>query len=448
MSFTNSFAVLSSSAGTSKPGAYHIASAMNAPSAKKVPSPPQEIQSPETAPFSAEGLFPTFAETAIIGNPIFGFKMSPVADLGSAYRVGSSAPPPVSWNKLLSPELAQYQPNRRFGCCCPFQGATDYVHRCAPKKKNSERKPVPTGPKNPVRPSGKYYTRSQSHTDKSNLVSYASTCRTGGPIGRPKKRFDNVSTNWRQDRERGSSWGPRTNNESWAMSQDDKLAVTKFQPKTWDRVDRHNKKWTQSTYIANPLDSDAYRQHHLGIQPDKDGRTPFPPEVKVLRQKGKVKIPLINKMAQLTLNTGAKMGESRTKAISPYSSSNTQEGGDTTCQNLADGWWYRVSATNAETRARGGFLPGEEGQEISRVINEYCNDMKHWEETGRLPGRYKDRPNTLLPKTGIFDVPIDDTDDTPKKVHFKKYPVTNVCIYIPDGDYNMSPTPKLKSSKK
>jgi hypothetical protein len=191
------------------------------------------------------------------------------------------------------------------------------------------------------------------------------------------------------------------------------------------------------------LDSDAYRTHHLGIQAE-GSRVPIPAAVNEIRKKGKVVIPLKPRIRILTPLTGKSFSQEKSSTTQYSSRLSTND-----ASNDHDGrWWFNIAKTRAETRAAGTFSSNKEGRELGRIINKYCHDMGVWKVTGRLPGRYKDRPHTLLPDSSIFDVPIDDREEKHKTKKVKINPIAKVVIYIPDGDYNMSPTPKKVSRTK
>ena len=77
-----------------------------------------------------------------------------------------------------------YTPNIQKGCVCSHPDAIDYVHWCIPKRKRFNMKNIPTEPKAMWSPQGLCMsnTRYESLLNKDILVSYAQAMKTCGLI--------------------------------------------------------------------------------------------------------------------------------------------------------------------------------------------------------------------------------------------------------------------------
>ena len=311
-----------------------------------------------------------------------------------------------------------YMPHAAKGCHCSHPDAIHHVHRCV-QKVVFDYKGVPTAPKSMRSPTGQSSrnTRCASLSHKDNLVSYAKAAKAVGPVSRPQGRPVIVNEGWRYNKDRGSPWIHNAKPEEWSYGPPNNAHV-QFRPVTKNDWHKGNRQWKNKTNIPNALDSDAYRQHFLGIASDERGRIPLPEEITQIYKKGKVNTPFNVYKTQLKRNTEQKGWR---KSTTPTWSR---------CAPNIASWGYIVSKTRAQSRAAGVFPSNQEGTEVKRVVDEYSNDMGIWQETGRLPGRYKDFPHIKLPKESIFDKPVDDRDN--RRARFASNPVTEIRYYIPE----------------
>ena len=407
MSFTNSFASLapsSSASGTTTSG------------------PASGTQVLQQASSSVASLTkPPF-------RPVYANNYTRVEEIPSGHRMAyyldpsnySRATKGVVYCKKYTRETNYYMPNAAYGCICPFPEARWLVHRCVAAPVTvlpPAAAPIaaPIAPKAMLRPSGKSKknTRCASLLNKDYLVSYANRVKTGGPIARPKGRYTFGNKNCRFDESEPVAWIHQ------AVSRDLDRPYSKFKSSTKTYWHKGERLWKHKTYHPNPLDSDAYRQHHLGIQSDERGRIPTPATFTQILKKGKVNIPFIMSKNKLKLSTD-KNGwwESTTSTSSSFPNNGS--------------WGNYFQKTQAEKgTARGGFPSSEEGKEIRRVVDECKIDVNIWLAKGRLAGRYKDFSHKPLPKESIFDTPIDDRDPViaKKVVRFDDIPITSIRYY-------------------
>ena len=407
MSFTNSFASLSSSVcapGTTTIGQLNGTKSQQQPSSSVSSTKPQS----NYVPFK-----PTYANnfTSVEEIPS-GHRMAYYLDPSNNSRATKG----VVYCKKYTRETNYYMPNAAYGCICPFFEARYYAHRCVAAPVTvlpPAAAPIaaPIAPRAMLRPSGKFknYTRCASLLNKDNLVSYAKTLKTGGPISRPKGRYTFGNKNCRFDESTPIAWIHQ------AVSRDLDRPYTRFKSSIKSYWNKGDRSWKTKTTLPNPMDSDAYRQHHLGIQSDERGRIPTPETFTQILQKGKVNIPFYTSKNKLKLSKDKNGWRTTTSTFGSYPN-NTY-------------WGYNVSKAPAQERKAGEFPSTQERKEIRRVVEEYFEDMEIWKAKGRLPGRYKDFSHKALPKTSIFDRIVDDRDKAKKVARFDDIPITSIRYY-------------------
>jgi hypothetical protein len=295
MSFANSFSLLSSSGaahGTPTSGKKNTLSPLGTTSkilpgsgARFLPAPIRAI--PKNSPP------PKATEPEMV--PSLRFPV-PTLPPSSAVRINRF------YKKYPVPrDLRPYIPHAAKGCYCSHPDAIHHVHRCV-QRTVFDYTGVPTAPKSMRSPTGKPSRKTRyASFNKDNLVSYAKAAKAVGPISRPEGRFVVVNEGWRLNKNRGSPWIHETKPEDWKYARPpighvEFTSVTKYD---WRK---DNRKWEHKTIIPNALDSDAYRQHTLGIQSDDKGRIPLPEEVNAIYKKGKVNTPFKVYNTQLKRN--------------------------------------------------------------------------------------------------------------------------------------------------